>query len=166
MQQKSGDVIFCLRQIPFDLPGGVRHFVDFQIFFSDGTVESVDTKGVDTPMGKAKRKMVEDIYPIKIRIATRWNKKISCFTRTPSVRCCIRLPLRRNSERLFRQARETARQICMRAKRVEETHNYEKMSVSKFSAIAQNFSETISSWSTKLPRSPITNRAESRSPQT
>ena len=71
MQQKSGDVIFCLRQIPFDLPGGVRHFVDFQIFFSDGTVEFVDTKGVDTPMGKAKRKMVEDIYPIKIRIATR-----------------------------------------------------------------------------------------------
>lgn len=71
LMQKEGAVIFCLRQIPFDLPGGVKHFVDFQVFFADGTVEFIDTKGLDTPMGKAKRKMVEDLYPIKIRVVTK-----------------------------------------------------------------------------------------------
>jgi len=66
--QKCGEVLFCLRQVPFELPGGVKHFVDFQVFFADGTVEFIDAKGLDTPMGKAKRKMVEDLYPVKIKL--------------------------------------------------------------------------------------------------
>jgi len=64
----SGDVLFFLRQVPFELPGGVKHFIDFEVFFADGTVEFVEVKGLDTPMGKAKRKMVEDLYPIKITV--------------------------------------------------------------------------------------------------
>lgn len=70
-RQKAGEVIFFLRQTGFELPGGVKHFVDFTVFLADGTVEFVDTKGVDTPIGIAKRKMVEDLYPIKIKIIKR-----------------------------------------------------------------------------------------------
>ncbi len=67
-RQKSGEVIFFLRQPSFDLPGKVQYKADFQVFNSDGTVEFVDTKGIDTAISIAKRKMVEDLYPIKIKI--------------------------------------------------------------------------------------------------
>ena len=66
--QQSGEIIFFLRQIGFDLPGKVRHFVDFQIFWADGNVEFVEVKGRDLPMGKLKRKQVEALYPIKIDV--------------------------------------------------------------------------------------------------
>jgi len=68
LRQREGEVVFFLRQIGFDLPGGVRYICDFQVFLSDGTVEFIDTKGRDTPMSIAKRKMVEDLYPIEIKI--------------------------------------------------------------------------------------------------
>lgn len=65
---KSGEVIFFLRQVAFELPGKVKYVVDFQIFKADGTVEFVDTKGKDTPLSIAKRKIVEELYPITIKI--------------------------------------------------------------------------------------------------
>ncbi|PWU05604.1 MAG: hypothetical protein C5B43_03040 [Verrucomicrobia bacterium] len=71
LRQESGEVIFFLRQTPFDLPGNIKYVCDFQIFLSDGTVEFVDTKGRDTQMSIAKRKIVEEIYPIKIKIVTK-----------------------------------------------------------------------------------------------
>lgn len=67
-RQKAGDVVFFLRQVPFDLRGGVKYVVDFQVFLADGTVEFVDTKGRDTPMSTAKIKIVESLYPIEIKI--------------------------------------------------------------------------------------------------
>lgn len=66
--QKSGKVIFFLRQVGFDLPGKVRYFCDFIVFWDDGTVDVVDTKGRDTPISIMKRKQVETIYPIEIKI--------------------------------------------------------------------------------------------------
>lgn len=68
LRQKAGEVIFFLLQTPFALPGGVKYIVDFQVFLSDGTIEFVDTKGKDTPLSIAKRKIVEDLYPIEIKI--------------------------------------------------------------------------------------------------
>lgn len=68
IRQMAGEVIYFHRQPLFDLPGGVSYRADFQVFLSDGTIEYIDTKGVDTPMSKAKRKMVEAIYPIEIKI--------------------------------------------------------------------------------------------------
>lgn len=68
LRQQAGEVLFFLRQVAFDLPGGVRYFSDFQVFLADGTVEFIDTKGRDTPISIAKRKMVEDLYPVEIRI--------------------------------------------------------------------------------------------------
>jgi len=70
-RQMAGEVIFFLLQTPFALPGGVKYVVDFTIFLVDGTVEFVDTKGKDTPISIAKRKIVESLYPIKIKIVER-----------------------------------------------------------------------------------------------
>ncbi|MBE9491071.1 MAG: DUF1064 domain-containing protein [Bacteroidetes bacterium] len=64
--EKNGDIIFFLRQVPFHLPGGVKYVCDFQEFWADGTVKFVDVKGFKTAMYKAKKKMVESIYPIQI----------------------------------------------------------------------------------------------------
>lgn len=69
--QASGQVIFFLRQIPFDLPGSVRYVCDFQVFYSNGEVSFIDTKGKDTPLSQAKRKIVEDLYPIRIEIVSK-----------------------------------------------------------------------------------------------
>lgn len=71
LKQKSGEVVFFLRQCPFDILGGVRYVCDFQVFLADGTVEFIDVKGRDTALSIAKRKIVEDLYPIKIKIVTK-----------------------------------------------------------------------------------------------
>jgi hypothetical protein len=66
--QKSGEVVFFLRQTPFHLPGNTKYVVDFQVFYSDGTVAFIDVKGMSTPMFILKKKQVEDLYPITIEI--------------------------------------------------------------------------------------------------
>ena len=66
LRKKAKEVIFFLRQVPFYLPGGVKYVCDFQEFWTDGTVHFVDVKGFRTPMYKAKKKIVESIYPITI----------------------------------------------------------------------------------------------------
>jgi len=68
LRQKAGQVLFFLRQVPFDLGGGVIHRIDFMEFWTDGTVHIVEIKGYDTPIGKMKRKIVESLYPIDIEV--------------------------------------------------------------------------------------------------
>jgi hypothetical protein len=68
LRQKSGEVLFFLRQAPFHLPGNVRHIIDFIEFRTDGTVHFVEIKGFDTPLGKLKRKQVMDLYPINVEV--------------------------------------------------------------------------------------------------
>lgn len=69
LAQKAGEVVMVLRQVPFHLPGGVTYRCDFQIFWKDGTVEFRDAKGYETPEFKAKKKMVEALYPVEIHLA-------------------------------------------------------------------------------------------------
>lgn len=64
--QNVGEVIFFLRQVPFHLPGGVKYVCDFLIFWANGTVTIEDVKGFKTEIYKAKKKMVEALYPIEI----------------------------------------------------------------------------------------------------
>lgn len=64
--QKSGEILFFLRQVPFHLPGGVKYVCDFFIFWANGDVTIEDVKGFKTESYKAKKKMVEAIYPIII----------------------------------------------------------------------------------------------------
>lgn len=66
--QKAGKIDFFLRQIPFDLPGGIKYRIDFVEFHSDGSVHFVDIKGFMTQIAKIKIKQVESLYPIKIEI--------------------------------------------------------------------------------------------------
>jgi len=66
--QKSGEVEFFLMQVPFRLPGNTKYVVDFQVFYSDGTVSFIDVKGMTTPMFIMKKKQVEELYPIKIEV--------------------------------------------------------------------------------------------------
>lgn len=64
--QNVGEVLFFLRQVPFHLPGGVKYVCDFLIFWANGDVTIEDVKGFKTEIYKAKKKMVEALYPIEI----------------------------------------------------------------------------------------------------
>jgi len=66
----DGHVIFFLRQVGFDLTGGVRYFADFMVFKTDGDIEIIDCKGQKTPMSNLKVKQVETLYPVTIKIVT------------------------------------------------------------------------------------------------
>ena len=66
LRKKAGDVLFFLRQVPFHLPGGVRYVVDFVTFDKDGSVHFIDAKGVKTESYRAKKRMVEALFPIEI----------------------------------------------------------------------------------------------------
>ena len=68
MLQMAGEVLFYLRQVGFDIGGGCKYKLDFMEFWANGDVRCVDIKGYDTPMGRLKRKQVEDLYPIKIEV--------------------------------------------------------------------------------------------------
>jgi len=62
----SGDLLFFLRQVPFDLPGKTKYRLDFMEFWADGSVRCVDVKGYVTAGYKAKKKQVEALYPVII----------------------------------------------------------------------------------------------------
>jgi hypothetical protein len=63
----AGTIKFFLRQTRFDLPGGVKYYADFTVFYSDGRVEFVDAKGMRTPVYVVKRKQVWEIYGVEIK---------------------------------------------------------------------------------------------------
>lgn len=66
LAQRSGDLLFHLRQVPFHLPGGIRYVVDFVEFWRTGDVRFVDVKGHRTQVYITKKKIVESLFPIKI----------------------------------------------------------------------------------------------------
>ncbi len=64
--QKSSEVLFFIRQVPFHLPANVRYVCDFMVFWTNGEVTIEDVKGMKTDMYIVKKKILEDMYPIKI----------------------------------------------------------------------------------------------------
>ena len=68
MAKQAGDLLMVLRQVPFELPGGVKYRCDFMEFWADGEVKIVDVKGYMTPQSASKIKMVEDLYPVTVNI--------------------------------------------------------------------------------------------------
>jgi len=64
--QSQGEVLFFLRQVPFDLPGKTKYRCDFAVFYSDGHVDFVDVKGMKTNEYILKKKQVEALYPVEI----------------------------------------------------------------------------------------------------
>ncbi len=81
LQIKAGEIDFWLRQIPFQLTEAVYR-LDFMTFKKLGfeeigakpifkpfwSIEYIEVKGRDLPMGKLKRKQVEALYKIKIAV--------------------------------------------------------------------------------------------------
>ena len=73
LKKQGGCIAYFLRQIPFQLPGNTKYFVDFMIVDSEGKIEFVDVKGKPTSMSILKIKQVEDLYhPIKINIISKF----------------------------------------------------------------------------------------------
>ncbi len=68
---RAGEVLFFLRQTPIHLTGGVKYVVDFQVFYTDGSVKFIDTKGKETRAFIDKKKMVESLYPVEITVVKR-----------------------------------------------------------------------------------------------
>ncbi len=64
---KCGEIKYYLQQVPLVYPGGGKLVIDFIIFYANHGVEYVDVKGTITAMYKAKKRIVEAIYPIKIK---------------------------------------------------------------------------------------------------
>jgi len=72
-KKKSGDLLFHLRQIPFQLDGGIKYFLDFMEFWKTDNPETseirfTEVKGLMTPVAKIKLAQTESLYPIKINI--------------------------------------------------------------------------------------------------
>lgn len=66
LRVQAGEVVFFLRQVPFHLPGGIVFRADFLEFHADLSVHIIDVKGVRTETYKAKKRMVEALYPVEI----------------------------------------------------------------------------------------------------
>jgi len=71
--KECGVVRYIIRQVPFDLPGGAKHLVDFMVVNEKGNI-FFESKGRDLPMGKLKRKQVEELYDIIVHVITHVNQ--------------------------------------------------------------------------------------------
>lgn len=69
LRVRAREVLFFLRQVKFDLPGGVTYSVDFVEFWSNGEIHFMDVKGMRLRSYIDKKKMVESLYPILIEEA-------------------------------------------------------------------------------------------------
>lgn len=65
--QRSGEVLFFLRQVPFDIGAGVKYRLDFLVFWRDGDITFEDVKGFRTKEYLIKKRLVESLYPITIQ---------------------------------------------------------------------------------------------------
>ena len=60
-----------MRQVPFDLPGGIIYRCDFFVIAPESPPVIEDCKGHMTRVSINKIKQVEDIYGVKVNIITR-----------------------------------------------------------------------------------------------
>lgn len=75
MWQSLGIVKYFLRQVPIYLPGRTKYVVDFIEFHSNGDVQYTDVKGIETTLFKTKKREIEAVYPIEIRVVKRARKQ-------------------------------------------------------------------------------------------
>lgn len=71
--KEKKQILFFLRQVPFDLPGGHKHSIDYCVFTPENVI-FIEAKGRDLPVGKIKREQVQDIYNINIFIVKKANE--------------------------------------------------------------------------------------------
>lgn len=70
LMKEQGKILFFLMQIPFLLPAGYKHLVDFMVFYPN-TVEFIECKGRDLAVGQLKRQQVEELYGITVHLVKR-----------------------------------------------------------------------------------------------
>lgn len=68
LRWKAGDVRWFIRQVPFELEGGVVYRADFLVVTSAGDVEVVDTTGLMTQVKANKLKQMKARYGIEVQI--------------------------------------------------------------------------------------------------
>lgn len=83
---KCGHVLWFVRQVPFDLPGGRKYKADFVVMYASGQTDAngeklarpvvEDCKGIDTPMSKLKRDQVADLYGIHVVLIKRADMQV------------------------------------------------------------------------------------------
>lgn len=64
-ERAKGNLLYFLRQVPFDLPGGIVYRVDFMEVRPTGIVFT-DVKGFRTETYRLKKKLVESLYGVAI----------------------------------------------------------------------------------------------------
>ena len=67
---KRGTYKLLVRQVPFDLPGGIRYIADFVTVSADGYVTVIDAKSAATRKNRVyinKKKQMKAIWGIEIR---------------------------------------------------------------------------------------------------
>lgn len=69
-----GSIAWFCRQIPYDLPGGVKYRADFFVMETSGKFRVVDCKGHITETSRIKIAQVEEIYGFKIEIVRKIKK--------------------------------------------------------------------------------------------
>lgn len=67
LRWKAGDILWFVRQVTFELEGGVKYRADFVVVTSTG-VDVVDTTGVMTPAKRNKLKQMKARYGIDVRL--------------------------------------------------------------------------------------------------
>jgi hypothetical protein len=83
---KDKIVQWVFRQVPVDLPGGIRYVADFLVIYTDGHVELHEVKGFETAVWKQKRKLLDiiDRPPLRVidaRDASSWRSSKSVLWR-------------------------------------------------------------------------------------
>ena len=65
----AGELVLLARQVPFDLPGGIRYIADFVTVDTKGRVEVIDAKSAATKKNRVyinKKKQMKAIWRIDI----------------------------------------------------------------------------------------------------
>jgi hypothetical protein len=65
---EAGEIRWFIRQVPFELEGGVVYRADFLVVTSDGDVDVVDTTGFMTQVKSNKLKQVKARYGIEVQL--------------------------------------------------------------------------------------------------
>jgi len=66
LKQASGELKYFLRQVPFDLPGGIKARIDFMEVDKNGSIKFTDVKGVITPVFRIKKKQIKVLYGVDV----------------------------------------------------------------------------------------------------
>ena len=69
---RAGEVAWFVRQVRFDLPGGVIARIDFEAVLTSGTgrdaVELLDAKGKLTQVAANKYKQIRELYGVEVKL--------------------------------------------------------------------------------------------------